>query len=72
MKVWKLVLVSALAVLAFVMPAPPVQSDWPDDCYTNDCRAPGSDCQALCECLGFNSGIYVFSGSLPGSCLCFF
>lgn len=69
MKIWRLILVAALTVLA-LLPAPPAQSDW-SDCYelTNpNCFQPGGDCEAFCECLGFTWGTCI--GPYPGSCAC--
>lgn len=71
-KVWRLVLVSALTVvvLSFAPPARSAESDC-FEVYNPYCFQPGGDCEGLCQCLGFSTGICT----LPypnGNCLCWF
>lgn len=66
MKVLRLMLVLALAVCAFAIPATPVSADCPYDCYSH------GDCYEICGCLGFTTWAYCARtlNGYPGSCLC--
>jgi hypothetical protein len=64
MKRWKLVLVFALAVLAFAIPDPPLQAY----CHYYPCFQGGS-CEEYCSCLGFSWGLCT--QPYPGYCYCF-